>query len=74
MEIRGIVRAERRPRYRVPGNCRSETENLLRSGRKFWRVDKMFSTDTRGNNEHKKEKEPGDILIPAERQGNVLVV
>jgi hypothetical protein len=34
----------------------------------------MFSTDTRDNNEHKKEKEPGNILIPAESQEIVQVV
>jgi len=34
----------------------------------------MFSTDTRDNKEHKKEKEPGNILIPAESQENAQVV
>jgi hypothetical protein len=74
VEIRGIVRAEPRPWYRVPSNCRSETKNLLRSGRNCWGVDEMFSTDTRGNKEHKKEKDPGDILIPIEIQEYARVV
>ena len=32
----------------------------------------MFSADTRGNNEDKREKDPGDILIPTESQENLL--
>jgi hypothetical protein len=28
----------------------------------------MFSTDTRGNNEHEKKKDPGNILIPPEKK------
>ena len=34
----------------------------------------MFSTDTRCNKEHKKEKDPRNILIPAESQENAQVV
>jgi hypothetical protein len=72
VEIRGIVRAERRPWYRVPGNCRSETKNLLRSGRNG--VSTKCFPDTRGNNEHKKKKYPGNILIPAESHEYTQVV
>jgi hypothetical protein len=48
----------------------------LRSGRSYWGIDKMFSTDTRGNNEHEKKKDPGNILIPPEKkiQENAQVV
>jgi hypothetical protein len=68
VEVRGIVRAEDRPRHRETGNCRRKTENLCRCGRCCWRVDKIFSADTRGNNKDKKRRNPGTIFVPAEGQ------
>jgi len=47
---------------------------LLHGGWSCWGVDELLSTDTRGNDEDKKEKEPGNILIPAEGQENAKVV
>jgi hypothetical protein len=68
VEVRCVVRAEGRPRQHRTGNYRSETENLCRCRRFRWDVDKMFSADTRGNNEDKKRRNPGTIFVPAESQ------
>ena len=70
----GIIRADARPRHRATGNCRPETENLCHCGRYRWGVDKMFSTDTCGNNEDKEKWNPRVILIPAGGQETAGVV
>jgi hypothetical protein len=71
VEIRGIVRAERRPWYHVPGNCCPKTEDLCCRCRRCCGVYKILSTDTRRNNKNKKRRDPNTILVPAERQENV---
>lgn len=68
VEVRCVVRAEDRPRYHKTGNYCPETENLRRCRRFCWGVDKMFSADTRGNDEDKKRRNPGTIFVPAEGQ------
>ena len=68
VEIRGIVRAERRPWYHVPGNCCTKTEDLCCSGRRCSGVYKFFSTDTRCNNKDKKRRDPNTILVPADHK------
>lgn len=70
VEIRGIVRAERRPWYHVPGNCCPKTEDLCCCGRHRCGVYKILSTDTGCNNKDKKRRDPNTILVPAERQEN----
>jgi hypothetical protein len=70
VEIRGIVRAERRPWYHVPGNCCPKTEDLCCCGRRCCGVYKILSTDTRCNNKDNKRRDPNTILVPAERQEN----
>jgi hypothetical protein len=68
VEVRCVVRAEGRPRHHGTSNYRPETENLCRCRSFCWSVDKMFSADTRGNNEDKKRRNPGTIFVPAEGQ------
>ena len=68
--VRGIIRADARPRYRATGKCRPVTKNLRHCGRCCWGVDEMFSTDTRGYNEDKKTRNPSVILVPEGGQGN----
>ena len=72
--VRGVVRADDRPRYHVTSNCRPKTEILCYCGRCCWGVDKIFSTDTRGNNEDKKKRNPNTFLKPTDGQENVEVV
>ena len=71
VEIRGIVRAERRPWYHVPSNCCPKTEDLCCRGRRCCGDYKILSTDTRRNNKDKKRRDPNTILVPPERQENV---
>ena len=73
VEVRCVVRAEDRPRYHGTGNYRPETENLCRCRSFCWGVHKMFSANARGNNEDKKRRNPGTILVPAEGQEEVEV-
>ncbi|SRR6266566_8264408 len=74
VEVRCVVRAEDRPRHRGTSNYRRETENLCRCRSFCWGVDKMFSADTRGNNEDKKRRNPGTIFVPAESQKEAEVI
>jgi hypothetical protein len=76
VEIHSVVRANGSPRYHVTSNCRSKTTNLYRCGGGRWArgIDKMFSTDTRDNNEDNKTRNPNTILVPAEGQNNAEVV
>jgi hypothetical protein len=70
VEIRGIVRAERRPWYHVPGNCCPKTEDLCCCGRRCCGVYEILSTDIRCNDKDKKGRDPNTILVPTERQEN----
>ena len=73
VEVRGVVLAKGSPRHRVTGNCRPKTEILCCCGWCCWRVDKMFCTDTRCNNEGKKRWNPSTIFIPKPGQENSVV-
>jgi hypothetical protein len=73
VKVRGVIRADARPRYRATGKCRPETKNLRHCSRWCWGVDEIFSTDTRGHNEDKNKRNPSTILVPEEGQGNPAV-
>ena len=66
--IRGVIRADARPRHRVTSEYRPETKNMCYCSRRCWGVDEMFSTDTRGYNEDKKKRNPSTILVPDGRR------
>ena len=68
VEVRCVVRAEGRPRHHGTSDYRPETENLCRCRSFCWGVNKMFSADTRGDNEDEKRRNPGTIFVPAEGQ------
>ena len=72
--VRSVVRADDSPRYHVTGNCRSKTEVLRYGGRPCWGVDKIFFTDTHGNNEDKKKRDPNTFFKPTDGQENAEVV
>ena len=74
VEIHSVVRANGSPRYHVTGNCRSKTKNLCRCCWCCWGVDKIFCTDTQGNKEDKKTRNPNAIFEPGEGQENAEVV
>ncbi len=74
VEVRGVIRAEGRPWYHVPGNCRPKTEYLCRCGWCYCGIYEILSTDTRGNNKDKKRRDPNAILVPGERQENAAIV
>lgn len=74
VEVRCVVRAEGRPRHHRTSNYRPVAENLCRCRRFCWGVDKMFSADTRGNDEDEKSRNPGTIFVPTEGQKEAEVI
>jgi hypothetical protein len=74
VEVCCVVRTESRPCHHGTSDYRRVTKNLCRCCRFCGGVDKMFSADTRGNNEDDKGRNPGTVFVPAVGQKGAEVI
>ena len=73
VEVRGVVRAKGSQRHHVSSKYRPKIGNLCQCAGGYWDFNKVFPTDTRSNDEDKKDWDPSVIQVPSKGQGTAQI-